>query len=473
MAFLSHLRKITVEPVLFFYMLCYIMSLPIVQQLAFKKVCREKYDDEICKNLTKLQEDYVQETTSKWILYQSVSSTLPSILASLILGSWSDRVGRKVILILPSVGGVIAYINYMINAAFFSLNVDFLLIGVCISGFFGGFATTLLGVFSYISDITDKSQRTVRVAVLESMIFLGGSVGNLIGGVLVQHHGFISAFGLCLGLSVLTILYVSFVLPESYYPQEDQAGNWALISIHNHLMSSFEVLTKRRPQHRRLNLLVILFGTISFILITIGAFSDITTLYSKHSPRNFSPSLIGYFLAEFSFVRGVGIVLVIPLLAKIAKWTDLIIAIFGAVMSIGCFVFLALASTKLLMFVGGLFAVGTGIPAPCLRSVLSKQVESSELGTMFALVASLEVLEFLLASVIFNSVYTATVGWMPGFCYLLMSGITVPPIFLMFWLYLLQKCDNPHTAIDTASILPSTESSVNDGSQYGSQVPIA
>ena len=171
-------------------------------------------------------------------------------------------------LILPSVGSVLLYINYMLNAGYFSLDVNFILIGVCISGFFGGFATTLLGVFSYISDISDKSQRTVRVAILESMIFLGGTVGNLIGGVLVEHQGFMAAFGLCLGLNVIVILYVSLILPESYFPEGDQEGNWALVAVHNHLKSSFRVLSKKRPQHQRLILLVIIFGALPFILIS-------------------------------------------------------------------------------------------------------------------------------------------------------------------------------------------------------------
>ena len=261
-------RKITVEPVLFFYMLCTFMSIPLIQQLAFNKICQHKYDAETCKNLTKSQENFVHEKTSKWILYQSVSLMVPSIAASLILGSWSDRVGRKTVLILPSVGSVLLYIDYMLNAGYFSLDVNFILIGVCISGFFGGFATTLLGVFSYISDISDKSQRTVRVAILESMIFLGGTVGNLIGGVLVEHQGFMAAFGLCLGLNLIVILYVSLILPESYFPEGDQEGNWALVAVHNHLKSSFRVLSKKRPQHQRLILLVIIFGALPFILIS-------------------------------------------------------------------------------------------------------------------------------------------------------------------------------------------------------------
>ena len=256
-------RKITVEPVLFFSMVCTLMSAQIVQQLAFKKICYDKYDAETCKNLTKSQEDFVHEKTSKWILYESVASAVPSITASLILGSWSDKVGRKTVLILPSVGSVLLYINYMLNVWYFSLDVNFILIGVCISGFFGGFATTLLGVFSYISDISDKSQRTLRFAILETMIYLGGTVGNLVGGVLVEYQdqGFMSAFGFCLGLSVIVILYVSLILPESYIPERDQEGNWALVAVHNPLKASFRVLTKQRPQHQRLILLMTLFGT--------------------------------------------------------------------------------------------------------------------------------------------------------------------------------------------------------------------
>ncbi|XP_022792841.1 proton-coupled folate transporter-like [Stylophora pistillata] len=217
------------------------MSFPLVQQRAFQKICNAEYDTESCSNLTTSQENFVHKKTSKWILYQSVSSMLPSIAVSLILSSWSGKVGGKTVLILPSIGSVLLYINYMLNVGFFSLNVDCLLIESCISGFFGGFATAFLGVFSYKSDITDESQHTTRVAVLESMIFSGGTVCNLIGGVLVEHGGYMAAFGLCLGLNVLIIAYVGLILPESYFPDSNQQENWALVAVHNHIKASFKV----------------------------------------------------------------------------------------------------------------------------------------------------------------------------------------------------------------------------------------
>ena len=151
-----------------------------------------------------------------------------------------------------------------------SLNVDFLLIGISLSGCFGGFATLLLSVFSYIADITDKGNRTLRVAILESMIFLGGTFGELIGGVLIDHSGFMVAFGLTVALNLLTLLYVCFILRESYYPPPLQ-GKWALVAVHQHLRKVGSALVRERPQGNRLSLMALL-GAFSILLL--GKFAN-------------------------------------------------------------------------------------------------------------------------------------------------------------------------------------------------------
>ena len=96
---------------------------------------------------------------------------------------------------------------------------------------------------------------------------------------------------------------------------------------------------------------VIYVSTITFLSV-FGGFNDITAIYSKHSPRNFTPSQIGYFFAEVLFLKGVGVVLGIPLMNKVLNWSDLTIAITGAFTSIGLYIFLGLASKKWMMFVG-------------------------------------------------------------------------------------------------------------------------
>ena len=90
----------------------------------------------------------------------------------------------------------------------------------------------------------------------------------------------------------------------------------------------------------------------ALIFSVFGGVGDVTLLYSKHSPLNFSPSLIGYFFAEFLFLKGVGVVLGIPLLTKVLKWSDFSIAIIGAFIATGFYLFIGFSSDRWMMFVG-------------------------------------------------------------------------------------------------------------------------
>jgi len=268
MSIKTTLCKITVEPVLFFYMFCTFMSFPLLQQLAYRKMCDEKFNETLCKNLTQAQQNIVQSKTSDWIRYQSIAFTVPSICSSLVFGSWSDSVGRKAIMILPPIGSVLMAINNLLNIHFFQLDVNFLLVGSIVAGIFGGFATTLSAVFSYMSDITDKSNRTLRIGILESMVFLGGCSGEMITGVLLDHSGFMTAYGVVLGMNVCIIIYIVIVLNESYFPSKETTSVNPLVKVHKHVINVWKMLFQRRPGNKRMYLLVIIFGAFSFVLIS-------------------------------------------------------------------------------------------------------------------------------------------------------------------------------------------------------------
>ena len=52
-------------------------------------------------------------------------------------------------------------------------------------------------------------------------------------------------------------------------------------------------------------------------------------------------------------------------------------------------------------------------------------------GALFSAIASVEVLCAVVASVLFNSVYSATVEWHPGFCFFVIAAVLVVPIFIL------------------------------------------
>ena len=273
--FIHIMSSITVEPVLFAFMLGTFLKIPVTQQLILQKICIQKYNETFCKdNFTAgtcghsaKAEDAIQSETSQWIFYQTVALCLPSIVSSLLLGSWSDKFGRKVVILLPLIGSSCEAISAIINIHFYDTSPAYLLIGNIISGMFGGFSMILMALFAYMADITeDKSNRTLRIGLLESMTFLGGTIGELTSGVLIEHLGFLAPFIIILSFNILTILYVLVVLRESYSPPEEYK-NRPLFSCDN-FKGSVQVYTKPRSRNKRLYL--ILFLTVGYFLPLLG-----------------------------------------------------------------------------------------------------------------------------------------------------------------------------------------------------------
>ena len=115
---------ITVEPVLFFYMLGIFLLFSVIQNLIYQKVCihlfpaKTSTNDSVCANLYnpdhKDELDIVQESASYWIRISTVCMVVPSILVDCYMGSWSDKIGRKVTLTLPPTGAFLGNLVYIV-----------------------------------------------------------------------------------------------------------------------------------------------------------------------------------------------------------------------------------------------------------------------------------------------------------------------------------------------------------------------
>lgn len=266
---------ITVEPVLFAFMFGIFLKIPVTQQLIFQKTCIQKFNETFCRNnftrsscdeKTKYQ-DVVESESSQWIFYQTIALCIPSLFTSLFLGSWSDKFGRKVVIVLPLIGSCFEAISAIINIHFFAASPAYLLLGNIVCGIFGGFSTILMISFAYIADITrDKAKRTLRIGILESMTFVGGTIGELISGVIIEQLGFMAPFIITLLLHLLTIFYVLVVLRESYFPPEESKSR-SLFSFDN-FKDSIQVYIKPRQKNKRLYLILAL--TIGYFIPLIG-----------------------------------------------------------------------------------------------------------------------------------------------------------------------------------------------------------
>lgn len=219
-----------------------------------------------------------------------------------MLGSWSDHAGRRSAMVLPFIlsllsGGVLLAIVLVKN-----LSVYWCLLAAAFIGLTGGHVSIFLSSFSFLADITaeSSSSRTLRMAIAESMIFVGGMVGFLLGGFLEQEFGLAAAFGAYISCHVLAILYILMWLQDSRKINstlnlistengEQESGTF----IVKYVKQTFRAVFKRRQGQDRLKLHLLILCTFINNLVAVGEFSTnlgfnktrkdyISMLYKKH-----------------------------------------------------------------------------------------------------------------------------------------------------------------------------------------------
>ena len=208
------------------------------QQLVYRKTCIRQFNASYCQIISKSKNetlykhdsDLIQEETSQWIMYLSIIRTIPAVISTLVCTAYFDRVGRKRIMIMPIIGATLATISDLANSYFLSSSIVWMFFGAFLDGLFGQFASILASAFAYLADTTSVENRTRRVILLESMVFLGGFVAEIGTGQLLQHYGFLPPFIMVLLVLVLVIVYW-FFLRESYPPisEDSKPGFFAIV----------------------------------------------------------------------------------------------------------------------------------------------------------------------------------------------------------------------------------------------------
>lgn len=198
-----------------------------------------------------------------------------------MLGSWSDHAGRRSVMVLPFILSLLSGGVLLAMVLVQSMSVYWCLLAATFIGLTGGHVSIFLSSFSFLADITvdSSSSRTLRMAIAESMIFVGGMVGFLLGGYLQQEVGLVTAFGAYIVCHVLAMLYILLWLQDprpinstlsvlSTENEEQKSGAFIL----KYARLSFTAVFKRRPGQDRLKLHLLILCTFINNLIAIGKY---------------------------------------------------------------------------------------------------------------------------------------------------------------------------------------------------------
>jgi DHA1 family multidrug resistance protein-like MFS transporter len=151
--------------------------------------------------------------------------SLASFLMSPFWGSLSDRIGRRPLIILGTLGFSVSFFIFGIAGDHLILMYASRILG----GLFSGAATAC--AVAYVADITTEENRTKGMGLVGMSIGLGFIFGPAVGGILSQ-WGYQIPFYTASGLAFVTFLFALVMLPESLSkekrrnPQGEKPSRW-------------------------------------------------------------------------------------------------------------------------------------------------------------------------------------------------------------------------------------------------------
>ena len=309
-----------------------------------------------------------------WSLMQFVFSP--------IMGSLSDRFGRRKVLLVSSFG---LAADYALMAV--APNLWWLAVGRVISGIT---AASISTAFAYIADVTGPEKRAQAYGLIGAAFGLGFILGPALGGWLGEYDLRLP-FWVAGALSLLNACYGFFVLPESL-PRENRAPfSWARANP----MGSLQFLR----QHREL------FGLALVNVTAQVAHYVLPTVFALYALERYGwgPAGIGAVLA------GIGVCAAViqgaltgPVVKAVGERLALLLALLCGAAG---FVIYGLAPSGRIFWIGVPIMSLWGMAGPATQALMTRLVKPTEQGQLQGANMSLGSLSGVAAPMVFGGVF--------------------------------------------------------------------
>jgi MFS transporter, DHA1 family, tetracycline resistance protein len=308
-------------------------------------------------------------------------------LFSPVLGAWSDRFGRRPVILLSCLGLGLDYI-FMALAP----TVGWLFVGRIISGITTSNVST---AFAYIADVSPPEQRAKRYGMLGAAFGLGFVIGPAVGGLL-GHYSLRAPFWAAAGLSLANFLYGTFVLPESLPVEKRAKSAW-------HMANPLGSLTLLRS-HAVLSGLAIV--NILYYLAH-QSLPSVFVLYSEYR-YGWTERGVGIALAVVGvFAAAVSGGMVGPYVKRFGERFSVISGlIFGTLGFVG----MAFAPRGWAFLAAIPFIALWGVAGPAMQSLMSQLVDPSSQGKLQGAINSLRALTGMAGPLLFTQVFSVAIS---------------------------------------------------------------
>jgi multidrug resistance protein len=281
-----------------------------------------------------------------------------------VFGRISDKIGRKPIIVISLLITSLAYLWFSFADSFIILLLSRMLAG------FGG--SNISVAQAYIADVTDETNRAKGMGLIGAAFGLGFVFGPMLGGMLSQYGYDVVGYASAL-FSFIAFLFATFRLKESL-KDEDKSQN----------ETSYSIFTKDAiievVKNHRLRFVILIYFIIVFSMANIyGTFALLA-----YKVYNFSDIQIGYL---YGIIGVVGAVIQGGFIKRLSEtFNDEHLVLAGIFFMMIGLTGLPYGGTFLgIALIGTFLAIGSAILQPTILSMVSKDANSGNQGSILGL----------------------------------------------------------------------------------------
>jgi len=308
---------------------------------------------------------------------------LCQLVAGPVLGQISDRVGRKPVLTVSQIG---TFAGFLVLAWAPNLLVVFL--ARIVDGLTAG---NLSIAQAYIADVTTPKERSRAFAVIGIAFGIGFLIGPGASGFLTTHYGYRVPILCAAGLSLLSILGTTFLLPDVPPQPEGTKADEGPVGPGGRRLKVLDWGTYlqyfRRP---------VLAGLLVEFFLYMFAFATFTSGFALFAERRFTwhgapfgPKEVGY---AFMYSGFLGILVQGSMRqgTLVRRIGEVRLVTLGFLTAAAGYALLGFSSgIALLLVAAGFASFGNGVLRPALTSLITQQVSRNEQGVVLGLNQSL------------------------------------------------------------------------------------